>query len=347
MDDLIDNDTLLNELLSSNLGDISTSSSNAAAVKKAKYSELSAIGNLTSYSMQQVWKRCPREFQIMKLSADVNGEDERESNTDFAFGHAIGAGVATYDQTKSRQQAIWAAFLAWDIDLFEEKQKRENRPVPNKSFHHAIWALYQYETFFKEETDLEEYDFLKAEETVGVDFENGHFYIGHIDERLQHKVSGKFLIKENKTTGFASVDPAIYANSDQALSYAIVTDAVGDSEYEVLYTIYSSTEQRWLQFSFIKSALQKAEWLKGQTFIHSGIDLSSDHDFFPKNGDACVRYGRRCEYYESCDFDGQRVFGKTFAGLRKISSLQEIEAIETVDHKYTWTQLLQSQKDKL
>lgn len=340
-------DDLLNEILASSVTDSTPGTSSAQAVKKAQYSQLSAIQNLTSYSMQQVAHRCMREFQIMKLSADVDGEGVKESNVDFAFGHAIGAGVAVYDEHQDRKQAIWAAFLAWDIDLFEEKPKREWGGDPKKSFHHAIWALYQYETFYSEETDLSEYEVLKSEATVAVDFENGHFYIGHIDSLLQHKESKALKIKENKTTGYATVNPAIYGNSDQALSYSVVVDALGTTEYAVLYTIYSSTEQRWMQFEFTKSALQKAEWLQSQTILHSAIELSTDLGFFPKNGDACVRFGRTCPYYESCDFDTRKVYGKSFAELRKIVSIEEVEKIETVDYSYTWSQLVQTQKDKL
>jgi hypothetical protein len=342
-----DNNDLLAELLNSNVNETTQGTSNALAVKKAKYHELSAIGNLTSYSMQQVLHRCKREFQIMKLGASVNGDEGGESNTTFAFGHAVGAGVATYDETHSREQAIWAAFLAWDIDLFEEEKPSKWGTVPKKSFHHAVWALYQYETFYSEETDLNEYEVIKAEATVGVDFENGHFYIGHIDSLMRHKETGSIKVKENKTTSYASVDPAMYSNSDQALSYAIVADAIGATEYDVLYTIYSSTEQRWLSFSFTKSSLQKAEWLQSQTLSHSEIDMSSDMNFFPKNGDACIRYGRRCKFYEGCGMDTDRIYVKKYSDLKKITSLDEIAEIETVDYAFSWSELLKAQKDKL
>lgn len=342
------NDELLTELLNSSVTEVIVGTSTAQAVKKAKYHELSAIGNLTSYSMQQVLRRCPREFQISKLSAAVNGDSEElGSSTTFAFGHAVGAGVATYDETGSLKQSIWAAFLAWDIDLFEEEPARPMRPSPKKSFHHAIWALYCYQSFVNDETDLPEYEVVKNEATVVVDFENGHFYIGHIDSLMRNKYTNKLLIKENKTTSFAAVNPAMYANSDQALSYALIIDSFGETEYAVLYTIYSSTEQRWLQFEFTKSALQKAEWLQTQTIQHSTLETYAGLDFFPKNGDACLRFGRTCRYFESCDFDSTRVFGIRYRDLRAIKSAEEIESIETVDYSFKWSDLVKKQQENL
>lgn len=344
----VSNEDILNEVLSSSVSSITEGTSAAAAVKKAKYHELSRVGNLTSYSMQQVAKRCMREFQLMKLSADCNGNsEEKESNVTFAFGHAVGAAVAVYDKTHDRAQAIWAAFLSWDIDLFEEEPVQQYRPDKKKAFHHAVWALYQYEEFYSSETDLGEYEVVKNEATVVVDFQNGHYYVGHVDELLRHKELGHFKIKENKTTGYGSIDPAMYENSDQALSYSVIISAEGETDYAVHYCIYSSTEQRWLQFEFIKSALDKANWLQGQIYLQAGIDLASDLNFFPKNGDACVRYGRRCQYFGSCDQDLERTFGKKFSDLPRIVDASDIGRIETIDYSFTWDQLVASQKESL
>lgn len=338
----MDNDDVLTDLLGS---DVKAATNAAFGVRKDNYQQLVAIGNLTSYSMQQVLHTCPRKFQLMKLGADSNTETEKEVNCDFAFGHAVGAGVAVYDQTRDMKQAIWAAFLAWNIDLFEEAPPKPKRPAPNKSFWHAVWALKVYETFFEEETDLADYEVVKLEATIGVDLENGYFYSGHIDEILQSKSTGRFKVKENKTTVYATVDPAMYANQDQALSYAIVVDSLGAAEYEVLYTVYSSTEQRWMQFEFVKGPLSKAEWLQGQAFVASDIEQYSEHNFFPKRGSGCISFGRRCEHFETCDFNSERVFGKRYDGLRRIESLSELDAIETLDFKMTWSEIVQRQKD--
>ena len=235
--------------------------STATKVLKDNYSKLVAHRNLSSYSMQQVLHSCPR-------------------NVTFAFGHAVGAGVATYDKTLDLRAAIWDAFLAWDIDLLEIETKEtyadgSGKPT-GKSFAHAIYALEKYEVFAAEETNLMDYETVKIEASIAVDFEDGYFYVGHLDELLIHKTTGRFLVKENKTTGMRSVDAAMYSNSDQALSYAVVVDMLGGADFEVLYTIYSSTAQEWIQHSFVKDTLRKASWIQDQFMDMATINSVSD-----------------------------------------------------------------------
>lgn len=335
---------ILNELLESS---VISATDSAKGVRKDDYSRLVAFGNVTSFSMEQVLHACARKFQLLKLQAGAIESPERESNTTFAFGHAVGAGVAVYDGTRSLKEAIFAAFLSWDIDLFAEEPKKSNRQPPNKSFHHVIWALYCYETFYNDETDFADYELVKAEATLAVDFENGYYYVGHIDEQLRHKETGSFKIKENKTTVYATVDPALYSNSDQALSYALVVDAVGASEYAVVYCIYSSSEQRWMLMEFVKSALQKAEWLQDHAMQHSTIEMYSDANFFPKRGRSCIEFGRRCQHYETCDYNPDQVFGMKYADLPKVESFADLEAIKPFDYKFSWSDLINKQKETL
>lgn len=339
--------SILNEVLASTVDDKPAASSTAFAVRKDNYHQLVAFKNVTSYSIQQVFHRCPREFQLTKLEANCNGSRTKESNPTFAFGHAVGAGVATYDQTKNIRDAIWSAFLAWNIDLFEELPKPARGPDPKKSFHAAIWALYLYETFVAEETDLAEYEVICTEATVAVDFENGHFYVGHIDELLRHKTTGRYKTKENKTTSYASVDPALYSNSDQVLSYSLVIDSVGASEYDALYTIYSTTDQRWIPMEFTKTHLAKAEWLQDQLFTHSAIDLYAEHNYFPKRGGSCIRYNKRCPHYESCDFDSARVYGKRYDALPECKSFEELDAVEHYQYKFKYSDIVKTQKQRI
>lgn len=342
--DIFSNDEVLAELLNSN---VNSATETAFGVRKDNYRQLVALGNVTSYSMQEVLHACARKFQLLKLQADNEGEREFEANVDFAFGHAVGAGVAVFDETKDLNKAVWAAFLAWNIDLFAESQKKANRPDPKKSFHHAIWALYVYSNFVEEDTDLADYEVVKTEANIAVDLENGYFYVGHIDQLLKNKYTGKFRVKENKTTSYSTVDPAMYANSDQALSYAVVVDSLGDAEYEVLYTVYSSTEQRWMQFLFVKSPLSKIEWLQDQAITASTIDLYAEKNFFPKRGSSCLAFGRRCEHFETCDFDSERVFGKKFNQLKRVQSLVELQEIELSDFAFKWSDIVKRQRERL
>ena len=342
------NASVLAELLASSLG--APAMGAAAAVGKDKYKQLQAFQNVTSYSMQQTLHECPRKFQLSKLQADldVDREVERESNVDFAFGHAVGAGVAIYDQTKDIKQAIFAAFLSWNIDLFADSLD-SGRKDKKKNFSYAVWALYVYAEFLEngDGVELDEYEVVKLEANIGIDFENGQFYVGHVDELLKSKLTGRYKVKENKTTGYSSVDPALYENSDQALSYALVIDAVGAAEYDVVYTIYSCPEQQWLLYQFTKGPLSKAEWLQSQLFTSSEIAAYTEHNFFPTRGENCITYNRRCNHFGECGWNPIQVYGKNFSGLRLCKSLDDLDEIETLDYRFKYSEIVARQKDML
>lgn len=327
----------------------SSAASTANAIKKDNYRKIVQLRNVTTYSTEEKLHACPRLFQLEKLDADCNFEDEEATSVDFAFGHAVGAGVAVYDQTRDRNKAILAALLAWNCDLFAERRGQPGTKQRDKmkSFPFAVWALYAYETFYHEETDLADYEVQHAEARIGIDFEDGHFYTGHVDEILKSTVTGSLKIKENKTTGYIDVDPAVYGNSDQALSYSLVVEASGETEYAVMYTVYSAPAQKWMQFEFVKSTLQKAHWLQDQIFIHSQLDMYSQFNLFPTRGANCFNFGRRCKYYESCDFDSQKVFGKKYSDLDAATSLEDLEErIGKIDYKFKWQEIIEAQQRK-
>jgi hypothetical protein len=127
----------------------------------------------------------------------------------------------------------------------------------------------------------------------------------------------------------------------------VVIDMLGGAEYDVLYTIYSSTKQEWVQFSFIKGSHKKAEWIQDQLLMHQHKDDYATSKFFPKRGKSCYAFMRRCEFYETCDLDIATVFGMDYAELPKITAISDIEAIEPVDFSTTLTAIVNRQKEKL
>lgn len=319
-----------------------------ALLSNDTYAQMQSHCNVRSYSTTQTFHSCPREYELYKLKSATKQSD-RESNVTFAFGHSVGAGVATYDATQDLAKSIWSAFLAWDVDLLDEEIKtRAGREYKTgKSFAEAVFALELYQEFYHSETDLADYDVIKNEATVGVDFEDGHFYTGHIDTLLCNKYNSRYRIKENKTTSFQSIDPALYGNSDQALSYAVVIDSLGGADYSVLYTIYSTTSKRWIQFEYVKNALHKSEWLQDQLLINQSIDNYSQLNFFPKRGASCIRFMRRCKEYDTCGLDTATRFGTTFADLPRITSLEGLDKIEKMDYSFKLSELISVQQRKV
>ena len=336
-------DEMFDAIMNTRLSEPTPGFGSAVKVLKDNYSQLVAHGNLTTYSTQDVFHSCPRKFAIKKMQANA-GTDERVNSPTFAFGHAVGAGVAEYDATQDLRAALWQAFLAWDLDLLASERKAGHRN--GKSFWEACWALYAYVQFYNE-SGLGDYEVVKIEATVAIDFEDGHYYSGHIDEILKHRQTGQYLIKENKTTSFLSVDPALYSNSDQALSYAVVVDMLGSNSYDMMYTVYSVGAQEWQQFNFMKQGHKKAEWIQDQLLMHQQIEAYQSINFFPKRGRSCFNYSRRCEYYENCDLSFKHTFGMEYNDLPQIDSLADIEKIEPIDFATTLTEIVNRQKEKL
>ena len=334
---------LLDSLLAAEVAEPTAGFGAAVKVLKTGYDKLICNKNLTTYSTQELLHACPRKFQLKKMAAFA-GTSERINSPTFAFGHAVGAGVATYDATLDMRAAIWECFKAWDIDLLEAERK--SKSSAGKSFHEAVWALYAYK-LFHETSMLTDYETVNIEATIAIDFEDGHYYSGHIDEVLRNKYTGRYLVKENKTSGFANINPALYSNSDQALSYSVVIDMLGGTDYEVLYTVYSVPNQEWLSFSFVKPVYKKAAWLQDQLLLHKHIEDYQTVNLFPKRGSACFQFMRTCEYYETCDTAVDTKYGITFDELPELDSIDDIAKIEKVDYRATLTDILAKQKSNL
>lgn len=355
----------VDDLLSSTLhaapqDDYDAGISAAAGVSKVDYNKLYSFQNVISHSMEEVLNSCPRKFQIAKLAAGSAEGRPRYNNVTFAFGHAVGAGVAVYDKTQSLRSSIWAAFLAWDIDLFAHEEHRPPRPDPKKSFAFVVYALEKYATWHAENM-MDQYEVVELEATVCVDLETGdqggeylsdgkygdeitpfiptQYHTGHIDELLRHKVSGNLRVKENKTTSLTVVDPAMYANSNQTLGYSVVVAQFGAAEYDVLYTVYSSTEMRWISFDFPKTRLSRAQWLKTETQQAEVIRIYADDDFFPMRGSSCYAYNRQCEHFGSCNMDLKRQFGVKFSEL-PVASLDALQQVEHFKYVTTRTEIV-------
>ena len=349
MDDLMD--VAINQLSFSGVD------SSVRAVKKDFYKQLTAFQNVTSFSMQSVFHECPRKFALKKLRAsldvDSGMDDERNDNITFAFGHAVGAGVAELDKTGDIDSAIWAAFLAWDVDLLAEEMKGTRKT--NKSIFEAVWSLFVWKEFRQTQTDLDDYEVIQTEATMVVDMQTGdaesgkptQFYVGHLDELLQNKHTGTYRVKENKTTRAVNVDAAAYSNSDQGLSYAVLADMLGAQDYEVMYTVYSTADREWLQFSFVKDAKKKAEWLQDQLLQIAQREQYAELKFFPKRGNSCNNFGRRCSEYELCDMNVRGRFGKEFTELPVAHSVEDIKALEPVHYFTTMSEIVARQKEKL
>ena len=360
------------------------------------YRRLTSHENVTSYSLLTMLHECPRKYELEKLQANHPSKqvDTGIVNLDFAYGHAVGAGIQTYAATGSLVASILAAMLAWKAPWDAEKENKQGKPV-GKSLTLATLAVEKFAYWWSENMSewevvvlpskgcttccgtgaiveisrgIDPYD--REEEypegcpccngtgklpgkkavelAFAVDFQNGRYHFGHIDVLLRNKDSGKLAVWEGKTTGFENVDEAMYGNSNQALGYSVVVDAIAKeigsdgTEYEVLYIVYSSKSREFQLLPFGKSRSQRAEWLQDTLLDHASLETYKRIGFYPKRGESCIsRYGFRCNWYGNCTMRNSSLFpGVELKTLEDVN----VTSIESLDFVFKLDDLVASQK---
>ncbi len=225
-------------------------------------------------------------------------------NVDFSFGHAVGSGIQNYLITGDLTKALFACVMAWTAGFHASILKKSK---------HITAAMIAVEKFAGTvmPSQLDDWELLilpGGKPAIEISFSfhcgNGFKHYGHMDIALRNKRTGKIMVVDCKTTGFAEAEESLYANSSQALSYAVMLEACLPQEiltYEVMYLVYSSTEREWTPLPFTKSVMDQAEFVKDLLMTHDTIKAYDDVRFYPKRGNACYEYFRRCEFYGECN----------------------------------------------
>lgn len=304
-----------------------------ADTSNKSYNKLQAFRNVTSYSMLGTLHSCPRKFQLIKARASAGGS--QANNVDFAYGHAVGSGVQAWMIKQDINEAIMNATMAWTLPFGASVDKKK------KSLPNAVIAVLKYVEFYQQSMEDWEIWVLPSgkpaiELSIAIDFENGYKHYIHIDAILINKISGKLAVQENKTSGFKDVEAAIYANSSQALSYACVVDMLSENtSYEVFYCVYSSVDRLWSLLPFTKHTSLKAEWIMDAKLDHATLETYHNLNFYPKRGEACYEFMRRCEFFGSCNMTNT---------LKPPPELPAGDEAEPVDYSFTISDIIARQK---
>jgi hypothetical protein len=305
------------------------------ATTDKSYATLQSFRNVTSYSMLSELHACPRKFHLIKANAAMGGGDS--SNVDFAMGHSVGAGVAAWLTSRNMTAALFNAFLGWRISFDAAI------PTKHKSIYDATTAIEKYAIFHEECLSDWEIWVLPGgkpaiELSISIDFENGYKHYLHIDVILKNKFTGQLAVQENKTTGFRSAEAAIYSNSSQGLSYAIVIDMLSEAtSFEVFYCVYSTPSREWELLPFTKHTSVKAGWLLDVQLDHAALTTYKQVNFYPKRGESCYNFMRRCQFYGSCNLAPQ-------VELKELAADAEAER---VDFSFTLSQIKDRQRSKM
>ena len=284
---------------------------------------------LLSHSSRTSLHKCPRKFQLYRLSSkQVLMEDEKEiaQGVTFAYGSAVGVGVQSVLEGKAEDQVYLDTFLEWDVDLLDSNPKQK------KSFWLAMFAVKKFINL-RQQGFLEEYElvYYKGKPAVELSFQinlpNGFKYRGFLDAALQHKVTKRAMVLENKTSS-GTANSAYFKNSGQALGYSVVLDILFPklSSYQVLYLVYETKTMEYKELPYEKSLLQRALWLQELLIDTQMIELYESYDTYPMHGENCFDFFRECEYLSLCTL--------TTANLTKPLTSNMLEKIQNEGEKY-------------
>jgi len=255
-----------------------------------------------SYSSLGTLHSCPRKFQLYRLgseAADTDGDGTQ--NLTFAFGHVVGDGIAAVFQGLSYERIILRMFLGWHADIMDENRKQ------NKSFWVAMSAV-QRLIHMRDNGFLGDYDLVYYNGTPAIElgfrisFPDGFRFRGFVDVVLRHRHTGAVLVLECKTSSAASLNPATFKNSSQAIGYSVVLDVLFPelSSYEVLYLVFLTKAMEYEILTFTKSYLQRALWIQELLLDIDTIKMYAGVQVYPMRGESCYSFFRECEYLNVC-----------------------------------------------
>lgn len=260
---------------------------------------------LLSYSALNLLHECPRKFQLSRLNAWKEENTGDESLT-FAFGHCVGRGVQAVFEGYPEQQVIFLLFCLWPIDFEVENPKQE------KSFYHAILAVRNFYHLYHDGTLFKEYELAYIGNVPAVEYSfNLLFpkevkYRGAMDIVLRHKETAQLVIVEVKTTSYNQIDPAQYANSNQAISYSTVLGHAIPNlvSYTIYYLVYYTHAKSFEAFPFVKNIVQQTRWIQDLLLDIRLITMYHEEKRFPLNGNSCInKYGKKCQFFNSCQLN--------------------------------------------
>lgn len=296
-----------------------------------------------SYSSLLTLHACPRKFQLYRLNAAVEQPEDVPGSVTFAYGHIVGEGIQHILTGDNFRDVLWKVFLSWDVDLLADNPKQ------NKSFWGAVFALQQFDSLFSngylEGYELVHYQGKPATElSFAIHLPDGFIYRGFVDAVLQHTVSGEVLVLECKTTAATAVNPAQYKNSAQAIGYSIVLDALFPSlsSYKVLYLVYQTKSESYVQLPFDKSYYSRALWIRELLLDLEVIKMYEDALIYPMHGESCFSFFKECEYMQLCTLSTERLTSKLTPEEEQVLEQQ----LSTFQIHVTLDQLIESQLNK-
>lgn len=255
-----------------------------------------------SFSSLELLHTCPRKFELNKLCAP-DGAGEGES-LDLIAGKATHSGIQALLAGKSLEHAVWEAYQEYSIrpnvDILERNKKKSFPLVVqhiikfDMSAPLSEWRLAKIKNHWGETKDAIELGFR-------IELPNGHFYRGFIDAILEN-ADGEFAALEIKTSGFENANEALWQNSFQGMSYALIADLVTQKRNpQQLFLILEFPKLGQQVMRFWRSREDKLSWLPSLALDVNMLETYKKNRFFPMRGGSCFQYYRTCPHLGVCN----------------------------------------------
>lgn len=260
-----------------------------------------------SYSSMLSLHQCPRKFELYKKRTTHRTEELEQSTITYAFGHVVGLGIQLVLEGAPKETIIWKMFLEWHTASLFASDDRSH-----KNIFYAILAIKRF-IDLREQGLLANYELVyfegkpATELSFCITLPDGFRYRGFVDAVLQHTVTQEIVVLEVKTTNSTSINAATYKNSAQAIGYSIVLDVIFPelSSYKVIYGVYQTKSKEYTLIPFVKTYLQRAQWIREVLLDVDMIKLYEAAEVYPMHGESCFNFGRECEYINTCTLSTQ------------------------------------------
>lgn len=152
-----------------------------------------------SHSALEEYLTCERKFELNRL---LESHQTKRTNEHFAFGHSYEAGCTTYILTGNQEKAIWDAYLAYhgiedDIICIPETQKKNEMVAVNL----VLASMYDIDNMMQE-WEIATFQGKPAVQlSFRINIDDIFYYVGYVDLVMRNRYSGKYMVKDFKTTG--------------------------------------------------------------------------------------------------------------------------------------------------
>lgn len=306
-----------------------------------------------SYSRRLTLHSCPRKYQL----ENIFNLGMRTDTLDFAYGHAVAAGIQQLVvEPDDLNRAAAATLAAWSMPIDDCDYRGK------KSLWYAIRMVQKFYELLKNPATnfLRNYEIAMfptadgslrpaVELTFCINCFEGYVYEGHIDLVLKEKGAAKYLVVEVKTTKFVEVSDSSYKNSDQALGYSIVIESIAkdldaEGSYSVLYLVAKSGRQEYEYRVYPKSRIQRAQFINGLILDIEIEKMYRKWNIYPMHGESCFNFFRPCEFFGKCDSPDSVLLSVSKAHGEEGSSFKQMPHFDFV---YDLAEIQQHQEELL